>query len=128
MVPQLTKEKHEEESKLNYIPMFTHALSEAEQNAFNVLTDIWRNVFEGKVRNSRIGELVSDYRNFEGASIRYARMADEEIYSAEITFNRQKAIVTARVSDRLIELMRTDLHGNDAEYLTCDGKEIIRRA
>jgi hypothetical protein len=49
---------------------------------------------------------------------------DEEVYSMEITFKGKPRILTIRVSDGFMDVMLTDLKGNEIEYLKQEGKNI----
>ena len=124
MVPQATKERHEEESRLSYVPVLTRAMTEAEQAAYTVMSDAFRNMFEAKVRDSRIGELIAEPRNFEGATVRYARIAEEDIYSVEATLNRKRCILTLLAGDRSTTMVLTDLKANILEQISESNGEI----
>ena len=123
MVQQITRER-EEESRLSYVPTLTRALTEAEQNAHTIMADAWRNMFEGKIRNCQIRELVSDTRNFEGATVRYARIAEEDIYSVEATLNRKRCIITLMAGDRSTSMVLTDLKANLIEQVNESNGEV----
>ena len=124
MVPQATRERHEEESKLSYVPTLTRAMTEAEQGAYTIMSDAFRNMFEGRVRDSRIGELVAEPRNFEGATVRYARIAEEDIYSVEATLNRKRCILTLLAGDRSTTMVLTDLKANILEQVNESNGEV----
>ena len=122
------KEKEEEVSKLSYVPVVSVALKDAEIAAYNAIADAFRNIFAQRVRNSQIGRLVSNPENFDGSSVRYAKMGEQDIYSVEVTFNRQKLLLTLRVDDRSTEMLLTDSRGNEIEFLRHTGREIeVRR-
>ncbi len=129
MLMPVLKGKEEEISKLSYVPVVSVALKDAEIAAYNAIADAFRNIFSARVRNSEIGRLVSNPENFDGASVRYARMADQDVYSVEVTFNRQRMLLTLRVDDRSTEMLLTDSRGNEVEFLRHTGKEIeVRRS
>lgn len=128
MVAQAAKER-EEAGRLSYVPVLTRALTEAERAAYTIMSDAWRNMFGGRVKDSRIGELVSDPMNFEGATVKYARIGDEEIYSVEATLNRRKSILTLRAGANSTEMLLQDMGGREIEYLRESGGEIrVKRA
>jgi hypothetical protein len=122
------KGKEEEVSRLSYVPVVSVALKDAEIAAYNAIADAFRNIFAQKVRNSEIGRLVSNPENFDGAGIRYAKMADQDIYSVEVTFNKQRMLLTLRVDESSTEMLLTDRNGNEVEFLRHTGREIeVRR-
>lgn len=124
MVPQVTREREEEVSRLSYVPTLTRALTEAEQNAYTIMADAWRNMFEGRVGDCRIRELISDTRNFEGATVRYARIENEDIYSVEATLNRRRCILTLLAGEKSTTMVLTDLKTNLLEQVSESGGEI----
>jgi len=124
MVSQATKEWHEEESKLSYVPTLARAMTEVEQAAYTIMSDAFRNMFEGKIRDSRIGELVADPKNFEGAMVRYARIENKDIYSVETTLDKRPRILTLLAADRSTDMVLTDLKGKFIEQLDNSNGEI----
>jgi hypothetical protein len=121
------KEREEDVSRLSYVPVVSVALQDAEMAAFNVMNDAWRNIFSGKVSDSRIGELATKPDRFEGCSVRYAKMGDEDIYSVEASLNRVKRILTLKVSDKSTEMMLSTPDGREVEYMRESGGEIVVR-
>lgn len=119
------KEKEEEVSRLSYVPVVSVALQDAEMAAFNVMNDAWRNIFAGKVTDSRIGELATRPDRFEGCSVRYAKMGDADIYSVEASLNRVKRVLTLKVSDTSTEMMLSTPDGRQVEYMKESGGEIV---
>lgn len=129
MAAPIVREREEETSRLSYVPVLTRAMTEVEQGAYTIVADAFRNIFAEKVRDCRIGRLVSEPMNFEGSSVKYARMGEEDIYSVEVMFNRQKLILTLRVAEDSTEMMLTDRNGKELEYLRQSEREIqVRRA
>ncbi len=124
MVPHAAREKPEEESKLSYVPTLTRAMTEVEQNAYTIMSDAFRNMFEGRVKDSRIGDLISEPRNFEGATVRYARIAEEDIYSVEATLNRKRCILTLLAGDKSTSMVLTDLKANIIEQVNESNGEV----
>ncbi|MDD2655712.1 MAG: hypothetical protein PHQ80_03530 [Candidatus ainarchaeum sp.] len=121
------KEREEEVPRLSYVPVVSVALQEAEMAAFNVMNDAWRNIFAGRVTDSRIGELATRPDRFEGCSVRYARMGDADIYSVEASLNRVKRVLTLKVSDTSTEMMLSTPDGRQVEYIREAGGEIVVR-
>ncbi|HNT60509.1 MAG TPA: hypothetical protein PKJ97_00860 [Candidatus Bilamarchaeaceae archaeon] len=122
------KEREEEVSRLSYVPVVSVALQSAEIAAFNVMNDAWRNIFSGKVRDSRIGELATRPERFEGCSVKYARVEGADVYSVEASLDRARRVLTLRVSDHSTEMMLSDSRGREMEYIRESGGEIaIRR-
>jgi hypothetical protein len=121
------KEREEEVSRLSYVPVVSVALQDAGMAAFNVMNDAWRNIFSGKVTDSRIGELATKPDRFEGCSVRYAKMGDADIYSVEASLNRVKRILTLKVSDKSTEMLLSTPEGREVEYMKESGGEIVVR-
>ena len=48
----------------------------------------------------------------------------DKIYSMEITLKGQPRILTIRVSEGFMDIMLTDLSGNEIEYLRQEGDKI----
>lgn len=131
MVQQATREKQVQEPSVlaSITPHVAVELQNAEMAAFNLTSDAFKYIFAEKVRNSEIGRILSRPESFEGSSVRYARIADEDIYSVEINFNNMKRILTLRVGEHSTEMMLTGAKGNEIEYLRQYGREIeVRRA
>jgi hypothetical protein len=118
----------EKETKLSYVPVLSVALKDAEMAAFSIMNDAFRNMFAERVRNSEIGRIVSDTENFEGASVRYDKAGEEDLYSVEVTIGKKSLILGLRVGENSTEMILMDSEGREMEYLRQKGREIeVRR-
>ncbi|MEW5996068.1 MAG: hypothetical protein AB1657_00535 [Candidatus Micrarchaeota archaeon] len=127
MVAPAAREKREEEfAKL--IPVVIPTFSDAMRAAYWTMDNAGRMFAEHvEAKDSRILQLLSRPENFEDSSVRYQRMEGGAVYSMEVTFNRQRLILTLRVGEDFTEFMLTDRNGKEIEYMAENKGELFHR-